>query len=549
MKKRFVTRIAAAILSITMAFGLCACGNSAKTATTDANHSTETESFVSETVAADQLTGEIDDEIHFAINGAPPTLDLQLITNVLGKMIGENYVYEKLVAYDQNYEVCPVLAESFEVSADNTEYTYHLRKGVMFHNGKEMTADDVVASMNRWIEKISAAKSLFGESRFEKVDDYTVKVVLSAPNIFVNDMIAGCNNYAAIYPESVIADADPNTGYVKDYIGTGPYKFVEWVADQYILLEKNADYITIENGAVGGYAAPKTAVTDKIYFEFVSDDATRVAGIQTGEYDIIYKAPYEDYDMLKNDSSLDIYNAVYGDIWLVFNKKAGLGTNAKFRQAIQMGINNDEILLGAYASEDFYRPDGSYMLREQATWYTDADDATYNVADTEGAKALLAEAGYNGETFTLLVSPDYSDMYNAALVIQSQLTALGVNCELLTADWATFTSYRSDESMYTAYITTGPAPVIPTTILYLSSGYAGWAADEKLQGMMKELNGAATVEDGVALWKEIQGYCSNEYVPICYLGNIYRYSVASDKLKNVGLFSYGPILWNAYVEK
>ncbi|MEY8353155.1 ABC transporter substrate-binding protein [Lachnospiraceae bacterium 54-53] len=549
MKRTSVKQILAAAMTTAIVLGMAACGQSKseEASGTPATEAAQTEQ--SGQAAQTEVPENIRNEIRFATIAAPPTLDIQMITNITGKSIAEYNVFEKLMEYDANYELFPVLAESFEVNPDNTEYIYYLRKDVKFHNGAPMTADDVVASMNRWIEKVSAAGSLFGDSRFEKVDESIVKVTLNNPSIFVNDMIAGCNNGAVIYPAEVIENADADTGYIKDYIGTGPYKFVEWVPDQYVLLEKNAEYAPADNGARHGYAAAAVPVTEKLYYDFVPDDSTRTAGIQTGEYDMIYKAPYDNYDMLKNDDSLDIYNSVYGDIWMVFNKKEGIATDQKLRQAIQMSLDNDEIMIGAYSVPDAFRTDGSYMLEEQSVWYNHEDDAAYNQKDTEGAKALLQESGYNGEAFRLLVSPDYSDMYNAAIVIQSQLKKIGINVELVTADWATFTSYRADETMYDGFITTGPAPILPTTILYISSGWPGWAADEKLQSMLVELNTMANSEEGIQLWSEIQAYCSNEYVPICKLGDIYRFNVATNKLKNIETYGFAPLFWNAYVEE
>lgn len=549
MKMRFAKKVLTIALTATMALGTVACGSAADTKESTATSATATAGVSQTEEGAEGPSGQVKESISFALNSAPPSLDAQKTSSTMAILVGEGYIYERLLSYDGNYEIYPELAESYTVSDDNKEYTYSLRQGVKFHNGQEMTADDVVASMNRWIENVSMAGAVFGDSRFEKVDDYTVKVTLAAPNIYVNDTIAGCSNAAVIYPASVIEGEDASTGLIQEYIGTGPYKFVEWVPDQYILLQKNEDYVPYETGAVGGYAAPKEAVTEKIYFRFVPDDATRVAGIQTGEYDFIYKAPYDEYDLLNNDSNLSIYNAVYGDLWMVFNKKEGIGTNEKLRQAVQLALNDEEIMMGAYSNPVFYRMNGSYMLEEQSNWYNSEADSTYNQQNTEEAKKLLAESGYNGETFTILVSTDYTDMYNAALIIQAELKEIGINCELLTADWATFTSYRKDETMYTAFISNGGINAVPTTLLYLSTGFAGWATDEKLQSMMTELNSVSTLEEGVAKWKEIQSYCSTEYVPICKMGDVYRYSVAAKDLKGIGMFRFGPNLWNAYIEE
>ncbi len=113
------------------------------------------------------------ESMHIAISANPPSLDPQSVnSNIVGE-IG-SMQYEPLFAMNKNYEPTPVLAESYNMSEDGKEYTIKLRQGVKFHNGKEMTADDVVASMNRWIEVSAKANTLIGGSSFEKVDDHTV---------------------------------------------------------------------------------------------------------------------------------------------------------------------------------------------------------------------------------------------------------------------------------------------------------------------------------------------------------------------------------------
>lgn len=492
---------------------------------------------------------QIKDEIHFALNSSPASLDVHTMTVLVAKMVVEGTVFQKLIEIDENGNTIPMLAESYSVSPDNKEFTFVIRSGIKFHNGETMTCEDVVASMNRWIEKDSGVKKVFGSSRFVKVDEKTVKVTTEKPNIFIIDTINYSMKHAAIMPKSVIDNCDPKTGYVTSYIGTGPYKFVEWIPDQYILIEKNEDYVQIANGAKAGWAGEKKAPTKKLFFHFVADDSTRVAGIQTGEYDLIYKAPYEDYTMLNSNKKLTMFNAIYGDIWMVFNKREGIASNPKIRQAVQIALDNEEILMGALATSDLFRLNGGYMLKEQKDWFNDAADATYSKHDIEKGKAILKEAGYNGEEFTLLVTTDFSEHYNAALVIQNQLKAIGLNCQLLTTDWATLGQYRMDPKKYSAFISTGPSPMLPSTVYYVAPTWAGWSDDAKFQSMMGEMNEAKTIQDGVAKWKEIQKYCSEEYVPVCHLGDINRFSVGVEKIKDVEMTRYGPALWNAYVEK
>ena len=155
MKKKTLSRV--------LAFSLCA----ALLATTGCGGS---DAKQTEAAAAK-------DEMHIAVSANPPTLDTQISnSNIVGQIA--YHIFEPLFAMDENYEPQPVLAESYEVSEDGLEYTIKLREGVKFHNGNEMTADDVVASMNRWIEKSPKANTLIGGSTFEKVDDYTVQRLL-----------------------------------------------------------------------------------------------------------------------------------------------------------------------------------------------------------------------------------------------------------------------------------------------------------------------------------------------------------------------------------
>lgn len=228
------------------------------------------------------------DELHVGYNLEPATLDPMMVADAPVRVVTYGNIYEALVTLDAEFNVKPELCESYEVNNDGREYLYHLRTGIKFHNGEEMTADDVVASMNRWIEHYGNAQNTVGESRFEKVDDSTVKIVFDGPIAFFNELIATQSQGSVIMPKSVIENVDASTGEVQEYIGTGPYKFVEWKSGTYIKLEKFEDYSPYGvEGEASGWYGYKTQATPVIYYDIVSDNATRAAGIQTGEYDIV----------------------------------------------------------------------------------------------------------------------------------------------------------------------------------------------------------------------------------------------------------------------
>lgn len=170
------------------------------------------------------------DVLRVAINASPPTLDQPMDTATATRDTGR-LIFETLVTTNEAYQVVPMLAESIETE-DNQTFTFNLRKGITFHNGKEMVAEDVVASMYRWLEKSSITGEIFNEATFEAEDNYTVILKLTQPSTLALDTMASAKQAAAIMPKEIVEAAPPEG--VREYIGTGPFKFAEWKQDQYI---------------------------------------------------------------------------------------------------------------------------------------------------------------------------------------------------------------------------------------------------------------------------------------------------------------------------
>ncbi|HBC26274.1 MAG TPA: peptide ABC transporter substrate-binding protein, partial [Ruminococcaceae bacterium] len=129
--------------------------------------------------------------LHIAVTQQAPSLDLHKNSSLIARQICDGTVWEKLVTLNSKAEAVPELAEKYEATNDGKTLTFTLRKGVLFHDGSEMTADDVVASMNRWIEGFSSAGEMVGDARFVKVDDHTVKIDGASSLILLPAMIAG----------------------------------------------------------------------------------------------------------------------------------------------------------------------------------------------------------------------------------------------------------------------------------------------------------------------------------------------------------------------
>lgn len=547
-KKKLFACITTLMLAVSM---LAGCGNSSSSNNSNGRNTVSNEtvsddtSFTAKAVSED---AEYKDELHVAMGTAPATLDVMMGTDYIPRIIAYGNIYESLVTLTADYNWKEELAESVEVNDEHTEYIYHLRQGVKFHDETEMTADDVVASMNRWIEKYSNAKNMVGDAGFEKVDDYTVTIKTEEPALFLNELIATQSQGSVIMPASVIEGADASTG-VSLYIGTGPYKFVEWKDGQYIKLEKFEDYQPYGTaGETDGWWGYKAAPTRFVYFDLVTDSSTRVAGISSGEYDFAHELPTDNFGQFGDESSYQIYKDVLGCFAVVYNKAEGICSNASFRQAVNAILNPKEILTGAYGSDEFYRIETSYMGSEMVNWYTTAGEENAHKADAEAAKKYLEEAGYNGETFRILVRPSNPDFVNAAVVIQQELGAIGVNAEIVSVDNSTYQTYRNDPTQYDIFFTNALPVSVPTIQIFLSSTWAGFTSDPVILDGVQEINNCTSLDEAKQKWDTLQGYCWTDSLPITKLGTSFSYSVSSTEVVDMGYFN-GPLVGNAKVIK
>lgn len=503
-----------------------------------------TEVAATEAVATEVVTEapvEEPTELHIAMSVVPTNLDVVMNTADDAAQIASGPIFEQLVAMDNTYKPVPELCTKWDMSEDATTYTYYLREGVKFHNGEEMKAVDVVASMNRWIEGADNAKSLVGDARFYEVDEYTVEIKMAVGSPYLNLMIGGLGQHAGIMPKSVIDDVDPESKLVKEYIGTGPYVLESWVEDQYIKLVTYGDYQPYgTEGDYSGWAGYKRAEIDTIYFHFVSDPNTVLAGMQTGEYDATDGITYDNYDMFANDDNFYIISAESEQPAMIFNKKEGWGANAKFRQAVATLLNIDDIMLAAYGQPEFFNLYASYMFKSQTDWYTDRGSEYYNLHDTEKAKQLFEEAGFTpNDTFTILVASDAEDFYAMAVVIKSQMEAAGYKCELLVYDWSTFVTVRNTEpDKYNAFITSFSEKVLPNMNLFLSPTWAGWCTDERIVADLAKIGTSLDVPTAQQTWYDLQEYMLAESVPVVKFGNTLAFGVVNKKVQGMEYFNW-----------
>jgi peptide/nickel transport system substrate-binding protein len=483
--------------------------------------------------------------LNIAYPAQAQTLDPVITTNQSTRDIARQ-IFETLVTLNQNYEVVPMLAESYETSQDGRTVTFHLRKGVKFHNGKEMTSEDVVASMNRWLTISTTGKANLSGAKFVAVDPYTAQLQLQQPSLLALHILADAAPFPAIMPKEVVEEADPKG--VKTYIGTGPFKLEEWKQDQFVHLKKFADYssLTTPSNGLGG---KKEALVDDIYFKYVTDESTRVAGISTGEYDVAFSIPYDSAKQLENTSGVHNFMSPGGMTTFVLNKKARLFANVKARQAVNAALDMEEILTAAYKDKKFYSLEPGLALPEQTDWYSKAGQQFYNQHNPEKAKQLLQEAGYNGEELVILTTRDYPDYYDAAVVAQQQLQKIGMKVKLDIYDWVTFQKRRMDEKAYDMFVV-GFA-VRPTLHQYpfldSRADYPGWTNNPKLDKLLDDIQRSPSIQAAKPLVDQLQAEVWDD-LPIIKIGNKQDITAISDRVKGFSNV-IGPIFWNVSISK
>lgn len=545
MRKTNMSRCLALALATAMA--LSGCSGSTEETTTAAAETTAAaaakteaakETEAAETEAAESASYK--SEVNIAITANPPSLDVQAVNSNIVGGIG-SHIYEPLFAMNANYEPTAVLADSYEVSEDGKVYTIKLRQGIKFHNGQEMVADDVVASMTRWLEKSGKAKALLDGTVFEKVDDYTVTMTLPEAYADVMTVVSASIQFAAIQPKSVIDSASEEG--ITEYIGTGPYMLKEWKQDQYIHLTKYADYQQPE-GESSGFTGKKECFANDLFYRVVTDDTTRIAGVQTGQYDIAEEMPQERYAELAADTSIELTSKTAGTLNLFFNTTKGIMANEDMRQAIMACLNCEDIMFAAYGDPNLYILNPGWCNPDDAMWGSDGGSEYYNQNNIEKAKELLTKAGYNNEEIILVTTPDYNEMYNATLVVQAQLISAGINAVVESYDFATFMEHRANPDLFSLYITSNRYNLSPVQLSVLTKDWAGLDRPEVDEGI-QAIRFAASADESSAKWTELQTFLY-EYGAASVLGHYSGVIANGATVEGFNYFDF-PLYWNVRV--
>jgi peptide/nickel transport system substrate-binding protein len=347
------------------------------------------------------------------------------------------HMVEGLVGYDEKGEAKPMLAREVTVSPDGKTYTFKLRKGVKFHNGAEMTSADVLWSWNRYMDAKTQwrctsefdGRGLVKVEKAEAPDAETFAMVIDKPSaLFLSTLArADCGATAVLHKDSV----GPDGAWIKP-IGTGPFKLAEWRRGESMTLTKFDQYSSLpgpRDGLVGG----KRPLIDTAKFLVVPDPATAKAGLLSGAIDIADV----DLNVIKEMQASGKVNVVSGptaQMHTIILQTQDPVLNKKMRQALAAALDVPQIVQAA--SDGFGTPNNS-VVPSASAYYTAVQKQGFK-HDPAKVKALLAEAGYKGQTIKILANKRaVVPSFEVAVIAQAMWQAVGINVEIETIEWAT----------------------------------------------------------------------------------------------------------------
>lgn len=438
MKKKISLMLAAAL---TAGLALTGCGGSKTSDTTDNTAGAENESTAEVKGVDVDTTGYLIAALNADIQTADvqkTSKDYEVPFNIFDRLVDVE------VGTDGNSKIVPSLAESWDISDDGLEYTFHLRQGVKFHNGNDFTAEDVAYTFHRmltveggvnteFIDQIKGADELLaGETDtlegVEVVDDYTIKVTLKEP--FAGFLASISSPGVSIYDSEATEAAGDQFGMDPAVtVGTGPFEFSSWSFNNQLVLTRNEDYWKGASGLPG------------VVIKIIPDTETQSMMFESGELDIL--------DLDYAADSVDRFTETYPDqivqgprvgiVYFTMNFNKEPFQDVRVRKAVQMSIDRQAILDALYGGRG--QVEQGIFPHGLIGFNPDQEEIKY---DPEAAKALLAEAGYaDGFDMEIAADSSASDTMTMALeIVSDQLAEVGIRAEIKNYDESTWLETR-----------------------------------------------------------------------------------------------------------
>jgi peptide/nickel transport system substrate-binding protein len=414
-----------------------------------------------------------------------------------GAYVIRNYgylVYDTLFGMDRDFHPQPEMVDSWKSSDDGLTWEFRLRGGLRWHDGQPVRAADTVASVKRWGQRNDAYGQalLAAASAIEALDDTSFRIVLKTPFPVIDALATLTTPSPFMLPER-IAQTDAFT-QITDPTGSGPFKMVmsEFQPGHKAAFVKNTDYVPraeLPNGTVGG----KIVKIDRVEWLYIPDAVTAKQALLNGEVDYWENAPNDYVPELERDPNIKMADTPGAIGVMRFNWLNPPFNNAKMRQAVLQVLDQSDYMAAVAGDPKNWRACYSVYLCRPDNTETRGSAALAGPRDYDKAKQLIAEVDYRGERVVVMDVADIPQLHAMALVTGDMLKRLGLNVDVVTAEWGTVLKRLNVQSPVDqggwSVFTTGYAAhdmINPATNRNLRAGGIngappGWANDEKLE--------------------------------------------------------------------
>ncbi len=455
-----------------------------------------------------------------------PQLELRIADPYVNTNYGSrnhaHMIYETLFALNEKREPKPMMVGDWSVSQDRLTWSFTLRPGLKWHDGKLVTTADVVASLERFMKKDGLGGKLQAALDSLKADDArSFTIALKKPFGLVLDALAKPSGYGAfILPERFARMSDGDKDF--EPVGSGPFVFrkEQWRPGVKSVFEKNRDY-TPRDEPADGLAGGKVVKIDRVEWISMPDVNTSANALMAGEVDLIESLAFDVMPQLRADNKIALRQTdVTGNQpYLRMNHLHPPFNNPKARQALLLIMDQDLYGQAIAGDKSLYSVCPAYLMCGSPY----GSSAGALKPDLEKARALMKEAGYNGEKIVMLEPTNHPAFDGATLVTASQLRKIGVNVDLQGMDYNSMMVRRASRNppgqggWHLSHSGNfGVDVASPMTNIYLASNCGnaapGWPCDQQIEDLKDQFAAAATQEERKAIAEKIQ-LRAVEFVP------------------------------------
>lgn len=434
-------------------------------------------------------------------------------------------LYNKLFRYDENLKPIPDLVDTYKQISD-LEWEIHIVQNVLFHDGSQLTAEDVKFSLDRAKESKVVQHLFFQIDKVDVVDKYTVLITTKVPYSALPDAL--CHPGSGIVSKAYVE----NGGDFSNPVGTGPFKFKSRVLGDSLTVERYDNY----------FKKDSIAKSDSITLKVIPEATSRTIALETGEVDVVTSFETVDYARVTASDTMKVYkkNSIYGQN-LCLNVNNKYLSNKLVRQAIQYAIDKDSII--EVAINGLGIP--SYTVVPQSTLGYIANPCNYEY-NPEKAKELLAQAGYkDGFSITLWTSGD--ERNRIAQVVQANLAEIGIKVQIELFEWAAFieTTGAGNHEMCIISWNCSPEPDLVFPVLWGTGSIGGsnrsQYSNPELDDLLQEARVELDHEKRILMYQEAQRILMEDspWIPIYYVNQLVaaNSSLQGVELNPKGLFN------------